>query len=599
MVRLLICLSMPLAIAAGVCAADAPIDGNWRVSYFSSPSAEVTTGIVKFETKDGKTVGTLLTGNARQTEVTLAKAEVSGQRVHLVFKVGTAEQIFEGWINDKEKDKVSGTYDDDRRVYIAQMTRTDKTSLDPSEALTRRELPEPMQKAVELSGKLNQILVQVQQVREPEDKIRLLNQAIEAVKETQSELPKLYAAVIDKHADDVAVFDAALQLVRGAAKAKANDDEVRKWANAAAKAAERYGPGWQKEIGVQIAQTLLPQKAYTDVALEHAQQAADQLKDTDAANRQRRVLKILANLQQQGGKTDGLKQTDARLEKIEQILDKEYVTKVPPLQAEAFAGRKKDSDRAVLMELFTGAECGPCVAADVAFDALAKTYKPSELILLQYHLHIPNSDPLTNPDSEARMSYYRKKFPTDMRGTPSTVFNGKPQAGGGGPLANAANKLKQYREIIDPLLDEPAGAKLRASASANGERLNIKVDVADVKGPPDNLRLCVAVVEDNVRYVGGNKLRFHHYVVRALPTGAEGVVLPANGQPYTASVDLKELRGKLSKYLDEYGVNRPFPNADRPMQFKNLRVIAFVQDDKSKEIVQATVVDFAGQSARR
>ena len=53
------------------------------------------------------------------------------------------------------------------------------------------------------------------------------------------------------------------------------------------------------------------------------------------------------------------------------------------------------------MELFTGAQCPPCVAADVAFDVLEKTYKPADLVLIQYHLHIPGPDPLTNAASEA------------------------------------------------------------------------------------------------------------------------------------------------------------------------------------------------------
>ena len=43
------------------------------------------------------------------------------------------------------------------------------------------------------------------------------------------------------------------------------------------------------------------------------------------------------------------------------------------------------NDRAVLVELFTGSQCPPCVAADLAFDTLAKTYKPADAILLEYH----------------------------------------------------------------------------------------------------------------------------------------------------------------------------------------------------------------------
>jgi len=38
-------------------------------------------------------------------------------------------------------------------------------------------------------------------------------------------------------------------------------------------------------------------------------------------------------------------------------------------------------------------QCPPCVAADLAFEGLGKTYKTSEVVLLQYHLHIPRRTP--------------------------------------------------------------------------------------------------------------------------------------------------------------------------------------------------------------
>jgi hypothetical protein len=81
------------------------------------------------------------------------------------------------------------------------------------------------------------------------------------------------------------------------------------------------------------------------------------------------------------------------------------------------------------MELFTGTQCPSCVSADVAFDALLKTYKPADFIGFQYHLHIPGPDPLTNPDAMAQQKHYGSEIP----GTPSTFFNGRSEGGGGGP----------------------------------------------------------------------------------------------------------------------------------------------------------------------
>ena len=43
----------------------------------------------------------------------------------------------------------------------------------------------------------------------------------------------------------------------------------------------------------------------------------------------------------------------------------------------------------MLVEVFTGAECPPCAAVDLAFDGLMKAYTPRDAILLQYHIHVP------------------------------------------------------------------------------------------------------------------------------------------------------------------------------------------------------------------
>ncbi|HKI78149.1 MAG TPA: hypothetical protein VKA26_06385, partial [Ignavibacteriaceae bacterium] len=45
---------------------------------------------------------------------------------------------------------------------------------------------------------------------------------------------------------------------------------------------------------------------------------------------------------------------------------------------------KNPTSRTVLAELFTGAECSPCVAADLAFDKLSEYYSRKDFIVLEY-----------------------------------------------------------------------------------------------------------------------------------------------------------------------------------------------------------------------
>ena len=108
----------------------------------------------------------------------------------------------------------------------------------------------------------------------------------------------------------------------------------------------------------------------------------------------------------------------------------------------------------------------------------------------------------------------------------------------------------------------------------------------------------LALVEEAVRYVGGNQLRFHHRVVRDLPGGAAGIALKAKTGKQQATVDLAKLRERLTEYLTEVGKKTPFPNESRPLDLKNLYVVAFVQNDENKEVLQSVQVK-VGRASKR
>lgn len=585
------------AIAAPSAVGAAAPDGNWRLSYLPVPTVEVSTVLVKLENKDGKLTATPI-GTA-PTGMTIEKATVEGNKLQIVLKSGTSDVVFEGALTDKEPKKILGTLSIGSRLYLAELNVTDLEKLERANSQVRRTLPEPMQKAQTLALKGRTLELQSRQAKDPEEKAKLLKDSKEAVAQAEKELPALYREVLAKHADDPAVFDAAMNLLRRAAKDKATTEQVQSWTKTIEQAAVNYGPRWSSEITTRIAETLSSQDGFDSLALTYARKAKEGMSKDAAASQQIKVLKTLALAESKAGKSEDAAKTAVTIAKLEDVLDKEYYKAMPPLKAEEFAGRKGKSDRRVVMELFTGAQCPPCVAADVAFDALLHAYKPSDLILIQYHMHIPGPDPLTNADSEARWDYYRKEFPQGVRGTPTTIFNGKPEAGGGGGFANAGNKLDQYRKIIDPLLEEEPGAKVTAHASRKGNKIDIAVEVTDLKEPGETKKLKLLLVEDTIRYVGGNNLRFHHHVVRALPGGVDGLALASNSTKHTATVDLDQVRSTLNTYLNTYAAEKsPFPNPDRPLDLKNLRVIALVQDDKTKEILQGTIIEVASDSAK-
>jgi hypothetical protein len=208
------------------------------------------------------------------------------------------------------------------------------------------------------------------------------------------------------------------------------------------------------------------------------------------------------------------------------------------------------------------------------------------LIVLQYHLHIPGPDPLTNSDTEGRAKYY------GARSTPSTFFNGKSDAGGGGGFPQAAGKFKAYRGVIDPLLEESQKTKVSVKAAQSGDTITIAASVNDLEEPGESIKLRFALVEELVRYPGGNGLRLHHHVVRALPGGVDGIALAGKNESKQVTVNLAELRGNLTKYLDDcVAKGRVFARPNRPMDFKHLKVVAWVQNDSDKTVIQAAQAD--------
>jgi len=328
---------------------------------------------------------------------------------------------------------------------------------------------------------------------------------------------------------------------------------------------------------------------YGKIALEMAQQAEKDLPKNASLDQQAAVAQALASAAKLAGDDKLAAKAEADLAALNARADEEYHAKVPPFKPKPFAGREDaENDRVVLFELFTGAQCPPCVAADVAFDALLATYQPTELVTMQYHLHIPGPDPLTNPDSESRSGYY------SLRGTPSTYFNGVAAAGGGGGMPQSKGKYDEFRQEIDKQLASAKSAKIELQLTRSGDTILVSATAqagADDEAKDDGeskLRLRVALTEEAIRYVGGNQLRFHHHVVRGFPGGVEGKALAAGEGKVELTIDLDEVREGLNTYLDDFAKGgRGFPAAMPKIDFKGLAVVAFVQDDADKRVLHA------------
>jgi hypothetical protein len=575
-------------------AADDTASGNWRLSFVTA-SGETTYCILKVETRDGKpTASVVFTPDNVETKltefrVTESRVLVTVRQSRMIgMQQGTNEFSFVG-VPSADKKVILGSVGTATVRTRAKMTATDKETLGKDELFAKADVPEPTLKVQQLAAKKMQARLKMLNEKDVEKRKELAKEFEDVSKDTAAKVLVLYREVVDNHADSPAAFDAAHYLLRQFPQTKLTAEDAEKMVKAVQKQGAPYGPLLTGVNLAPIAESLAGQ-GLEAVALAAIEPSAKALSKDDPIGPRIAVLSAYRTALAKSGKADVAKTVSAELDKLELVLDTEYLKTVPPFKPSTYAGRKDASaNRVAVMELFTGAQCPPCVAADAAFDALLKTYKPTDVVLIQYHVHIPGPDPLTIPASVARFDYYRKEFPQGVRGAPTSVFNGMPQAGGGGPLAASEDKYNQYTRFLNDTLERSTPVKLGGKATRTGDKIEIGVEVTEGAGA--DMRLRVLVVEESIRYVGGNQMRFHHHVVRAMPDGAEGVAIPEKQFKHTTTTDLAAVRKELTTYLDEYGKTRPFPKSDRPMDMKDLKVIALVQNDKTKEIVQAVQIE--------
>jgi|GEM_PF-4463885 len=155
--------------------------------------------------------------------------------------------------------------------------------------------------------------------------------------------------------------------------------------------------------------------------------------------------------------------------------DRLYRAEFPnPIAAGRYSGSRR---RTVLLEAFAGADCGPCVAVDLAVEATIERYSRDELAVVVYHRNVPTRDPMAVPLSDARAEFYK------VEAVPFYAIDGETFLDGGG-RSLAPSVFEAMRRRIE--------TALRATEPV-------------VNGPAT-----VVAVDPLVRHTGRNGIRFHH-----------------------------------------------------------------------------------------
>jgi hypothetical protein len=549
-----------LAAGAPARAADAPFNGTWKMTVLTR-GQELSVCIVQIGGSADRPRGRFVAGLAGSPlqSATFEGVSAKGRTLRFTLKGKDAVFVVQAIAprGEARPKRLLGTFSLNGEIEPLVLEPTDDKELPPLQKASRK-----MDGFTDLQGAFDL------KVKAPERVAKL-------------------KALQEKYAGKPLGLLVGQLLLHVQAADKAAPEALRDAAERYLKEAAGYGPELEANAAYQAAQAAAGVEKGSPLALEYARKAVQLVGDDAPPARTAAVLKVLVKALRGAGKADEARAAEARLDKAEGTLDKEFLKTAIPFKPAPFDGRKGDSTRVVLVELFTGAQCPPCVAADVAFDAALETFKPADVVFLEHHLHVPRPDPLTNADTEARSEYYGK----EIEGAPTVLIDGKLTSPLGGFRRDCKVSYEALRKAVGKELETAKGADLKLTVRRDGDKLSLEARVSGLKKTGAKVRLRFVLVEDVVRYTGRNGQRLHRHVVRTFPGGARGQSLTEQSATKTATVTLAELRKALEDYLTEANKKRPFLDDERPLRLENLKVVAFVQDDEDKSVLQAAQAD--------
>lgn len=273
-------------------------------------------------------------------------------------------------------------------------------------------------------------------------------------------------------------------------------------------------------------------------------------------------------------------------EGLDDYIQKTYDENLLDFVTETFDKRPADSGtHTVLLEHFTCARNPMCITADTALAGLDRTYPTSMVVSLRYHLHDPQHDPLTNEDNEARFfNFYRAS------GTPFLLLDGIPVAGIVGTVSDAPARYNDIRNMLATRYSEDSNISIALSAVRNDDKIEVSANVDGADLTNEQLRLRIVLAENEVPFRGYNEIRTHPMVARKMIGGDRGFS-PADGKlGWQGTINVNEIRDSLHAYLTNYEENLGLEFSSMPLDLESLSLIAFVQDDATKQVLETRVV---------
>lgn len=222
-------------------------------------------------------------------------------------------------------------------------------------------------------------------------------------------------------------------------------------------------------------------------------------------------------------------------------------------------GATSQCPKFAVVEDFTNVGCGPCYSAHLIFEGMMSDY-PDDLFGIAYHINYPDETDPMYVHAQDQLAYVQEYY--DVFGVPHIKV--------GGLWAGGLDDGIMQNELSDTA---PIGVEV--DASVINDQIEITVEVTSCDAVPDgNYVIKIAVVED--LYTPNppqnwalDFTEWHNIFRRVLPSQEGDAFVPA---PEGLSTEYNITAEMHEEWIPE-----------------NLKVIAYIQDDDSHDIVNAGI----------
>jgi len=226
--------------------------------------------------------------------------------------------------------------------------------------------------------------------------------------------------------------------------------------------------------------------------------------------------------------------------------------------------------RVVLIEEFVETACSACAQYDSAFHVITDI-NADKVAVINFHCHY-RLDPFYTFNKACDERY--KEY--ELSGFPCAMMNGKK------PISSSAHISYVNQSRIDAQYNQQPLFKfdIKTTSTSEGEAHSADIEVTAqtlVDNLSKDLSLYVVVTESNINYEDRygsksvNGINEFHHIMRAMLPGPSGTLIGS------------QAKGNVSQ------VNVSFTNDDEEINYEEVRVVAFIQDRGTKEVLGAAV----------